>query len=170
MTRHSSRAKAVSASMVEEAKVEAEVEVREAGTKGMGAFAAAPLAAGAYVGTYQGTLSTREEFEQRYVDFDESTNERPSDYCFLVDESRNYSIDARNSTHFSKYINHAQRGNLEVKVDSGQLRIDFFGTRRLKPCTELLASDHGAVRFLACSMSRADSWCCGRCRRCGAHI
>lgn len=90
---------------------EAAVEVRSAGSKGMGVYALEPINPGAWVGQYQGTLTTPEETKARY-DFEHQS----ADYIFSVDPDKAISIDAQNSTHFSRYFNHAEHGNLRVEV------------------------------------------------------
>ena len=102
-------------------RTEAAVEVRTAGSKGMGVFAKEPIAAGAWVGKYEGTLTTSEETMARYG------SDLPSaSYVFSVDPDRDLSIDAQNSTHFSRFFNHAEHGNLRVEVDVDLLHVDFF--------------------------------------------
>ena len=108
------------------------VEVRSAGAKGMGAFAGEPIAAGAWVGGYAGTLSTMAEIEARYDgDF------APYDYIFTVCPDRGLHIDPWHSTHFSRFINHAEHPNLRVDTDSERLRIDFFAMRDIATGEEL---------------------------------
>jgi len=98
---------------------EAYVEVRDAGCKGLGVFAGDTLPKNTWVGRYVGVLSTDEEIKRRYT-----AGSTTGDYIFkLTDE---LSLDAENSTHFSRFINHAQFGNLRVEQDVGDLNIDFF--------------------------------------------
>ena len=107
---------------------EAKVEVRSAGAKGMGAFAAEDIPEGRWVGTYQGTLTTDEETAARY-------NGAPADYIFGIDNE--FSIDAQNSTHFTRFFNHAQGGNLETRVDTDNRRIDFVAARDISVGEEM---------------------------------
>ena len=114
---------------------EAAVDVSGAGNKGFGAFAAEAIAAGDYVGPYIGTITTREETRVRYnaTTYMEAT--LIGDYLFRVDDT--FSIDAQNSTHFSRYFNHAEHGNLEVDVDSENTRVNFFAARDIAAGEEL---------------------------------
>ena len=66
----------------------------------MGSFATNPIVAHSWVGEYVGTLTTREETNARY-----NVNER-ADYLFEVDARKGIAIDAQNSTHWSRFINH----------------------------------------------------------------
>ena len=66
----------------------------------MGAFAGESLDEGSFVGEYVGTLSTSEETTRRY-------GGGSGDYVFRLCAGR--TIDAQNSTHFSRFFNHAQR-------------------------------------------------------------
>ena len=116
---------------------EASVEVRDAGAKGMGAFASEALKAGAYVGSYEGLLTTLEATRQRYAHLTEAEQEFvPKEYVFELDAQ--YCIDARNSTHFTRYLNHAEYGNLEVQVDAEAQRVDFFAACDVAADEELL--------------------------------
>ena len=122
---------------------EAAVAVRSAGDKGDGAFAMEPIKAGTWVGTYTGTLTTHAETEARYG----STDYSSTDYLFTVDETRGLGIDARNSSHFSRFINHAEHGNVEPVVDTERLRVDFFAIRDVAPGDEL-SFDYGVSYWL----------------------
>ena len=58
--------------------------VQPAGQMGMGAFAAAPIAKGAWLGTYQGELTTYEESVALYAGADNRT-----DYIMCMSKARN---------------------------------------------------------------------------------
>ena len=98
------------------------VEVRDAGVKGLGAFAARNFAAGEYVGPYVGTLTTDDETIARYCAENILSASLKCDYLFHVNDT--YSIDAQNSTHFSRYFNHAEHGNLVSSTDEDELRVN----------------------------------------------
>lgn len=130
---------------------EAEVEVRPAGGKGMGAFAVEPIAEGTWLGNYQGVLTTQAETTARYGDDAKAS----TDYLMTVNKERGLSRDARNSTHFSKFMNHAEHGNLELRCDQEQMVVDIYAARDIaagevraaaadrrspKPCPEPTAS------------------------------
>ena len=110
---------------------EAAVEVRDAGPKGMGAFATQPLEEGMFVGTYVGTVANEEETSQRY----DIRRGEQADYLFRLDAERG--IDAQNSTHFSRYFNHHQHGNLQPVQNVIGARIDFFAKRDIEIGEEL---------------------------------
>ena len=110
---------------------EAQVSVRGAGDKGMGAYAAAPIKEGGYVGSYRGTVTTHEETMQRYGEA------MQCDYLFNVDREADISIDAQNSTHFSRYFNHAEFGNLFVEIDQAAVCVDFYAARDIDEGEEL---------------------------------
>ena len=57
-----------------------------------------------------------------------------ADYLFGVGELQ---IDAQNSTHFSRYFNHAEYGTLTAAVDSERRRVDFFAARDITAGEEL---------------------------------
>ncbi|KAL1528133.1 hypothetical protein AB1Y20_009497 [Prymnesium parvum] len=109
----------------------------------MGAFAEQPLRRGEWVGPYLGTLATPEETMARYNCTNVLSASLRADYLFRLDDER--SIDAQNSTHFSRYFNHAQHGNLEVVVRAEEQRVDFYAARDIAAGEEL-TFDYG-VRY-----------------------
>ena len=111
----------------------------------MGVFALEPINAGDWVGKYNGTLTTSEETQARYNFANES-----ADYIFSVDSDRGLSIDAQNSTHFSRFFNHAEHGNLRVEVDPDLLRVDFFANSAISPGEELCFDCVCSPRIPAC--------------------
>ena len=118
---------------------EAPIEVRDAGSKGSGVFATEPIAVGDWIGPYIGTLTTKEETRARYNDTYRGA------YIFGLDDE--LSIDAQNSTHFSRFFNHAEHGNLEVEVDAARQSIDFFAARDIGVGEEL-TFDYGTQYWL----------------------
>ena len=107
---------------------ELRVDVAPAPGKGMGAFAAEPAAKGTWICTYEGELLTLIETEQRY------RYEEPA-YLFTV--TPDLYRDANFSTHFSRYFNHDEHGNLDHKVDVREQRIDFYALRDIEAGEEL---------------------------------
>ena len=89
---------------------EASVAVRPAGLgKGQGAFAAEPIAAGAWVCEYVGQPVTLLETTQRYQGVD-------PEYLFQLNPD--LYLDAMDSKHFSRFFNHDQKGNLNFTVSA----------------------------------------------------
>ena len=119
---------------------EALVDVRSAGAKGLGAFAAEFIPAGRWVGEYEGTLTTPEATAARY-----SQSSAPADYLFGLSEE--LAIDAQNSTHFTHYLNHAQDPNLEARVDAPNRRVSFFAVRDISVGEEM-CFDYGPSYWL----------------------
>ena len=82
------------------------------GGKGMGAFAAAAIREGTYVCSYRGELLTRAEVDARY-----DGNREAQQYLFELEEAASGAdgglyVDGLNSEHPSRFINHAENGNL----------------------------------------------------------
>jgi len=121
-------------------QVEARVSVRAAAGMGLGVFAEEPLPAGTWVGDYKGALTTREELLRRYNVDSVVQASLLSDY--LADVGSGVSIDATNSSHFSRYINHAEHGNLEAFFDEENRRVDFYAARSIGVGEEV-AYDYG---------------------------
>ena len=96
---------------------ELKVDIREAGNRGQGAFAAEAAPAGRWVGTYVGTPVTLLDTAQRYTDTD-------PEYLFQI--TPDLYLDAMDSTHFSHYFNHHQNGTLNFTVDVENQRVDFY--------------------------------------------
>jgi hypothetical protein len=124
---------------------EADIVVLPAGTKGEGAFAVAPIAAGTWLGNYQGVLTTRDETVARYGKEASWSN----DYIMTVSQELELSRDARNSSHFSKFVNHAQFGNLEVLCDPDALVVDLYAARDIAAGEEL-CFDYGVSYWVSC--------------------
>ena len=107
---------------------EAAVEILPAEGKGMGAFASAPIAAGTFVCTYVGELVTLLQTQQRYTD---------SDPEYLFQLTPDLYLDAMDSTHFSRFFNHAEFGNLNFTVSPADRRVDFYADRAISAGEEL---------------------------------
>ena len=151
------RAQLTSKTRVEElrdAESTPSVEVRDAGVKGRGAFATRNFAAGEYVGPYVGTLTTDDETIARYCAENILSASLKCDYLFHVNDT--YSIDAQNSTHFSRYFNHAEHGNLVSSTDEDELRVDFYAARDIA-ADEELTFDYGVRYWLWRDAPSADS-------------
>jgi SET domain-containing protein len=115
---------------------EADVDIKDAGDKGLGVFAASALVAGAYISRYHGKLCTRQESRQLYQEQGSG-----GEYRLGIDEV--YEVDAQNSTHFSRYFNHAEDANMMCMLDPASQRADFFATRDIAAGEELVF-DYGA--------------------------
>ena len=104
---------------------ELRVTVQPAGRKGLGVFAAQTAGPGRWVCSYGGELLNLSQLLTRYA---------ASTPTYVYRLSSTLSIDARDSTHFSRYINHHAQPNLHAKVNrrSTPARIDFFTIRPLR--------------------------------------
>lgn len=131
---------------------EADIVVLPAGTKGKGAFAVAPIAAGTWLGNYQGVLTTRDETVARYGKEASWSN----DYIMTVSQELELSRDARNSSHFSKFVNHAQFGNLELLCDPVALVVDLYAERDIAAGEEL-CFDYGVSYWVLRPHPEGDS-------------
>ena len=101
----------------------------------MGCFAVEQIQAGRWICQYEGTLV---ESPDDAAPFDplgifpsptrhevhESADLIGSDYVFEL--APGLYIDAQNSSHFSRFFNHRQEGNLDVAIDVEQRQIDFY--------------------------------------------
>jgi SET domain-containing protein len=112
---------------------EPHVSIRRTETKGEGAFAEEDVAEGRWVGAYTGELLTLLETRQRY-------DEAPPEYLFQL--TPDLYVDGRASGHFTRYINHAERGNLRFEADPATRRVDFFAACAIPAGTEL-SFDYG---------------------------
>lgn len=111
----------VGAVAAESVPAEVDVIIAPAEGKGMGVFAVNSIASGTWVCSYHGVLTTDEELERRYQ------NGSPGLYVFNID--KDFSIDAQNSTHFSRYFNHAEHGNMDADGPESEQRVDFITNR-----------------------------------------
>jgi SET domain-containing protein len=106
------------------------MDIRPAGVKGMGAFAAEPATTGAWVCTYEGELLTLDQVLARYDDEDPA-------YLFSLGDGASLYLDGARGSHPSRYINHHQNGSLVPRVSLQDQRVDFFAARDLAPGDEL---------------------------------
>ena len=80
---------------------ELRVEIRSAGGKGDGAYAAEPAAAGRWIARYEGAPVTLLQTVQRYTDAD-------PEYLFQI--TPDLYLDAMDSKHYSRFFNHHEHG------------------------------------------------------------
>ena len=118
--------------------------VKDCGSKGLGAFASEDRSKGAWVCDYQGELI---DFAQRAVRY---VSEEP-EYLFhlgggAVAGSHVY-IDAVDSDHASRAINHAQDACLEPRVTLSERRVAFYALKDIKAGDEL-SFDYGEQYWL----------------------
>ena len=146
---------------------EPKVEVRAAGGKGQGAFAAEVIQDGQWVSQYVGTLM-RDADAVKELPFDplglmadgmaggssigEAQEPRDSSSEYVLELAPGLYIDADNSTHFSRFFNHAEHGNLAVTVNVAEQRADFFASRRIEVGEEI-TFDYGEGYWYAASLS-----------------
>ena len=83
---------------------------------------------GRYVCSYVGEVLSLSQLLERYAT-------EPPVYVFRL--SSTTSIDARNSSHFSRFINHDAHPNLQISVSKASKRIDIFAKRPLHVGSEL---------------------------------
>ncbi|KAL1523392.1 hypothetical protein AB1Y20_018334 [Prymnesium parvum] len=111
---------------------ELRVEVRQAAPKGLGVFAAEDASAGRWIGTYRGERLSLRALSRRYA------HAAPV-YAFRI--ATGGAIDARNSSHFSRFINHDEHGNLRAAPRGSHVH---FYARRLIAAGQELSFDYGA--------------------------
>lgn len=97
--------------------------------KGLGVFARQAAGPGRFVAEYVGELLNLNQLLVRYAGDDDPV------YVYKLNGS--FSIDARDSTHFSRLINHDARPNLHASVSKRRHRIDFFTVRPVRVGDEL---------------------------------
>ena len=128
------------------------MDVKDCGSKGLGAFAAEDRQQGQWVCDYQGELI---DFAQRAVRY---VSEEP-EYLFhlgggAVAGSHVY-IDAVDSDHASRAINHAQDACLEPRVTLSERRVAFYALRDIKAGDEL-SFDYGEQYWLERGLAQED--------------
>jgi len=110
------------------------------GDKGLGVFAAQSAGPGRWVCSYVGEFLELIEVAARY------SSSLPV-YVYSLG-SGGGAIDARDSRHFSRLVNHHEDANLHAVVDGGERRIDFYAKRPLSPGVELTI-DYGTSYWRA---------------------
>ena len=118
------------------AAAEALVDVRAVEGKGFGVFSVEAIEEGAWVCSYDGVEATDDECDERY------NVVGGGDYIFRLEDKSHRSprglvLDAANSSHFSRYFNHAEEASLEAKVSAVDRRVDFFALRSVAAGEEL---------------------------------
>ena len=107
---------------------ELRVEIRSAGPKGEGAYAAEGARVGQWISPYVGDLVTLLQTTQRYREMD-------PEYLFQI--TPDLYIDGMDSSHASRYFNHHEDGNLNFTVDKTTNRVDFYAARDIAVGDEL---------------------------------
>ena len=104
---------------------------------GFGVLAAEPIEADQWICSYEGTLATDEECDARYPPGSRAKRRAcgEGDYVFRLCEG--LVCDAQNSTHFSRYFNHAENGTIFANISESERRIDFWALRRISAGEEL---------------------------------
>ena len=120
------------------AALECPIAVRAVRGKGLGAFAVAAVPAGARVCSYHGEALTQRRVAERYG----AGAAAQADYLFELRppsaEAEGLYVDAARSQHPSRFINHAEDGNLVPSpVGRPPERIDFYAARQIQPGEEL---------------------------------
>ena len=120
------------------AALECPIAVRAVRGKGLGAFAVAAVPAGARVCSYHGEVLTQRRVAERYG----AGAAAQADYLFELRapsaEAEGLYVDAARSQHPSRFINHAEDGNLVPSpVGRPHERIDFYAARPIQPGEEL---------------------------------
>ena len=114
------------------------IAVRRAPGKGRGAFATVDFAKGSRVCSYEGERLTREQVAERFGSVGGA---------YLFDAGNGEFIDGARSSHVSRFINHAERGNLDARTARG--RVQFYATRRIRAGDEL-CFDYGEKYWVCC--------------------
>lgn len=112
--------------------------VKPAGDMGMGCFAAEDGAADTWVCQYVGEPITLLESTHKYADKDPQ-------YLFQI--TPDLYLDAEESTHHSRFFNHAQFANLKFTVDVQRQRVDFWLQRDVRAGDQLMF-DYGMAYWL----------------------
>ena len=107
----------------------ASITVKETKDRGLGVFATAPINNGTFLTDYVGKVVPSEELLRDHPDAE-------PEYAFRVDDA--LYIDAENSTHWSKRMNHnALAPNVDFEVTASPPRVRFATIRDVKKGEEL---------------------------------
>ncbi|KAL1506954.1 hypothetical protein AB1Y20_007818 [Prymnesium parvum] len=109
------------------------VRVAPSPLKGLGVFADQPCGPGRHVGRYVGELLNLTQLLDRYA-------AEPPVYVYRL--SASWSIDARASTHFSRWINHDAQPNLHARPSASRRRVELLAMRPVRVGDELTV-DYG---------------------------
>ena len=129
-------------------ETELAVRVASAGVKGMGAFAAEAAQPGRWIGSYQGRLISLDEQRDLYSETD-------PEYLFKI--TPDLYIDGNLSTHFTRFFNHDQKGNLNFTVSA---RSGMFGVCLAEPQCARRGSLGVLYRLLAALRTRNEPLGC----------
>lgn len=123
---------------------ELRMNVKDCGSKGLGAFAAEDRDQGQWVCDYEGEVIDFARRALRYM------SQEP-EYLFHLGggavAGSNVYLDAVGSNHPSRSINHAQRASLEPRVTLTERRVAFYALRDIKEGDEL-SFDYGEQYWL----------------------
>ncbi len=117
-----------------------EVEVRDAGAKGLGAFLTKPVRKGTIVGQYKGVVTGVGELATRYKPKDGTISDNA--YLFELREQSVY-IDANPGdvpdelVNWTRRINHSSKPNLEIESNVMRELVWFIATRDIQVGEEL---------------------------------
>ena len=107
----------------------ASITIKETKDRGLGVFATAPINNGTFLTDYVGKVVPSEELLRDHPDAE-------PEYAFRVDDA--LYIDAENSTHWSKRMNHnALAPNVDFEVTASPPRVRFATIRDVKKGEEL---------------------------------
>ena len=122
-------------------ETELAVRVASAGVKGMGAFAAEAAQPGRWIGSYQGRLISLDEQQDLY-------SETEPEYLFQI--TPDLYIDGNLSTHFTRFFNHDQKGNLNFTVSARSGMLECVLLSRSAPAVGAWANCTGS--WLRCAL------------------
>ena len=122
-------------------ETELAVRVASAGVKGMGAFAAEAAQPGRWIGSYQGRLISLDEQQDLY-------SETEPEYLFQI--TPDLYIDGNLSTHFTRFFNHDQKGNLNFTVSARSGMLECVLLSRSAPAVGAWAYCTGS--WLRCAL------------------
>ena len=114
------------------AGVDGSVAVRDAGERGRGVFATAPIANGTFIGEYGGGLAETIDYAEllaRYPDLE-------PEYCFELDDGT--FLDAVGADHWTRLMNHdaTERANVGFELVAGG--VEFAAIADIAPGAELV--------------------------------
>ena len=121
------------------------MRVASAGVKGMGAFAAEAAQPGRWIGSYQGRLISLDEQRDLYSETD-------PEYLFKI--TPDLYIDGNLSTHFTRFFNHDQKGNLNFTVSARSGMLECVLLSRSAPAVGAWAYCTGSWPRCALGTSR----------------
>ena len=123
-------------------ETELAVRVASAGVKGMGAFAAEAAQPGRWIGSYQGRLISLDEQQDLY-------SETEPEYLFQI--TPDLYIDGNLSTHFTRFFNHDQKGNLNFTVSARSGMLEYVLLSRSAPAVGAWSEPGRTVQAFGCA-------------------